>query len=387
VSAWTAVPLADIVESIDYGVTASAAERPVGPKFLRITDIQDGSVDWDRVPWCECGEHEARDSRLAPGDIVFARTGATTGKSFLVGDCPTDAVFASYLIRVRVGADVEPRYLSQFFQTPNYWAQITKGARGAAQPGVNATTLKGLKVPFPPLPEQRRIADVLDRAEALRAKRRAALAQLDALTQSIFRDLFGDPTTNPKGWRVVALGDVAATTSGGTPNRAVSEYFGGGIPWVKSGELHQGVVTETEETLSQRGLAESSAKRMPRGTVLVAMYGATVGAVAILGIEASTNQAVCCIQPSNELHADYLVHLLRRLSPALLAKRVGGAQPNLSQDLIRKLLVPLPPRGLQMDFFFRIEAVARLRAQHRMSLASFDALFASVQHRAFAGEL
>ena len=176
---WKAVALSDIAESVDYGVTASASQEVVGPKFLRITDIQNGSVEWESVPWCECDDRAASEGKLKAGDIVFARTGATTGKSFLIQACPTDAVFASYLIRVRLGNQAESRYVSHFFQTPNYWAQITKGSRGIAQPGVNATTLKELRVPLPPLPEQRRIADVLDRAEALRAKRRAALAQLD----------------------------------------------------------------------------------------------------------------------------------------------------------------------------------------------------------------
>jgi type I restriction enzyme S subunit len=158
--------------------------------------------------------------------------------------------------------------------------------------------------------------------------------------------MFGDPTENPNGWETAPLGDVANTTSGGTPTRDVAAYYGGQIPWVKSGELHSGVVTSTEECLTERGVAESSAKLMPPGTVLVAMYGATAGVVATLGVEAATNQAICCIQPSPRLNALYLVYVLRRLTPSLLAKRVGGAQPNLSH-----------------------------------------ALFASLQHRAFRGEL
>ena len=181
-SGWKTMPLGDFAESVDYGVTASATEQPVGPKFLRITDIQDGAVNWESVPWCECDMRSSSDARLKAGDIVFARTGATTGKSFLIRECPADAVFASYLIRVRVGDSADPRFVSHFFQTPIYWAQIMKSARGVAQPGVNATTLKALEIPLPPLAEQRRIAEVLDWAEALRDKRRAALAQLDSLT-------------------------------------------------------------------------------------------------------------------------------------------------------------------------------------------------------------
>ena len=205
-SGWKTMALGYVAESVDYGITASASETPIGPKFLRITDIQDGAVNWETVPWCECDTRSASEARLKEGDIVFARTGATTGKSFLIGECPTNAVFASYLIRVRVGDAVEPRFLSHFFQTPVYWAQIMRSARGVAQPGVNATTLKALEVPLPPLAEQRRIAEVLDRSEALRAKRRAALAELNSLTQSLFLDLFGDPISNSRKWQQESLG-------------------------------------------------------------------------------------------------------------------------------------------------------------------------------------
>ena len=109
------VALGDLAELIDYGMTASAVESPVGPKFLRITNIQNNSVDWDSVPWCECDTKEAAKSKLTDGDIVFARTGATTGKSFLIDGCPDESVFASYLIRVRVNDRLSPRFLAHFF--------------------------------------------------------------------------------------------------------------------------------------------------------------------------------------------------------------------------------------------------------------------------------
>ena len=379
--------LGDIAESIDYGVTASAAQQPVGPKFLRITDIQDGGVDWSQVPWCECPRREVGQSALRPGDIVFARTGATTGKSFSIRDCPDNAVFASYLIRVRLGEQADPGYVSHFFQSADYWSQITKSARGAAQPGVNATTLRSLEVPLPPLPEQRRIAAILDHAEALRVERRAALAKLDTLAQSIFIEMFGDPFSNPKGWPTMALREIASTTSGGTPDRSIQAYFEGSIPWVKSGEIHQGVVTHTSECISEAALANSAAKVLPVGTVLVAMYGATVGAVGVLGIKAATNQAICCITLGQSVASDYFVNFMKGSTTSLLAKRVGGAQPNLSQDLIRNLRIPIPPLDLQMRFAEIQKALATVRGDGEDSLDRLDGLFSSLQHRAFRGEL
>ena len=155
-----------LCDLVNYGYTASAKTDKSEPKFLRITDIQDGVVDWESVPSCDCGIDDQEKYRLASGDIVFARTGATTGKSFLIVECPESAVFASYLIRIRPRKGVRPDYLAYYFYSPMYWEQISKSVSGSAQPGVNASKLKKLRVPLPPLPEQKRIVATLDKVSA-----------------------------------------------------------------------------------------------------------------------------------------------------------------------------------------------------------------------------
>ncbi len=159
---WRRVAVKDMADSIQYGHTASEIERKDGPRFLRITDIQDGRVDWSTVPSCDIPKDDIPKYRLSSGDLVFARTGATTGKSFLIGDCP-DAVFASYLIRVRVSSGVDSRYLSAFFQSPDYWRQIEGGKRGIGQPNVNGTVLGEIQFPVAPLHEQRRIVAEIEK--------------------------------------------------------------------------------------------------------------------------------------------------------------------------------------------------------------------------------
>jgi len=159
-SGWRAHPLRELRKSIEYGLSKPAVRNAVGPKFVRITDIQDGSVDWGSVPYCECNKQEASSCKLQSGDMLFARTGATTGKSYLISN-PPDAVFASYLIRVQCNADrVLPEYLYAFFQSPLYWKAIGKNARGGAQAGFNATMLGDMVVPLPPtLNDQASIAN------------------------------------------------------------------------------------------------------------------------------------------------------------------------------------------------------------------------------------
>jgi type I restriction enzyme S subunit len=134
---------------INYGYTARSSSNYVGPKYLRITDIQDKFVDWAKVPRCEIASEEKSKFKLSQGDIVFARTGATTGKSFLI-DSDVDAVFASYLIRIKPDTTkLDPEFLYYFFQSSYYWDQIADGISGSAQGGFNASKLHAIKVSFP----------------------------------------------------------------------------------------------------------------------------------------------------------------------------------------------------------------------------------------------
>ena len=189
---WQHKLVEELCEKSRYGYTESAQLERVGPKFLRITDIQNGAVNWDTVPYCVCDDVDKY--RLQPGDILFARTGATTGKSFLVKQCP-EAVFASYLIRLQVQPGLEPEYLYWFFQSPQYWAQVYEEKKGSAQANMNARKLSGIAVPVAPGEEERnRIVAYLDGLQAqvdeLTATQDATQAKLDALLPSVLNRAF-----------------------------------------------------------------------------------------------------------------------------------------------------------------------------------------------------
>jgi len=155
---WKWVKLGDVCARIEYGYTTSADTSIKQPKFLRITDIQNGLVDWESVPGCQIPGSEEGEYSLQEDDIVFARTGATTGKSYILKN-PPRSIFASYLIRVRTKQTViKADFLYSFFLSDAYWQQIASGARGGAQAGFNATMLRDLVVPLPPILVQERIA-------------------------------------------------------------------------------------------------------------------------------------------------------------------------------------------------------------------------------------
>ena len=146
----------------------------------------------------------------------------------------------------------------------------------------------------------------------------------------------------PIEWRVVKIEDIAQTSSGGTPSRAKREYYAGNIPWVKSSELKDNVIYETEEKITKEGLQNSSAKIFPKGTLLIAMYGATVGKTGILGIDAATNQAICAILPNKTFDSNFLKSYIMFRRSQLISMSSGGAQPNISQEIIRAFKIPLP---------------------------------------------
>lgn len=163
---------------------------------------------------------------------------------------------------------------------------------------------------------------------------------------------------------------VAHTASGGTPSRSVSSYFGGPIPWIKSGELPDGPITECQESLTHEGLADSAAKVLPAGTLVIALYGATVGKLGFLTFDAASNQAVCAVTPkSNEVLTEYLFWFLRHKRQDFLAASFGGAQPNISQKLLRQTICPVPTVSIQRALCRFFQAVEeRQKGDRKLAL-------------------
>jgi type I restriction enzyme S subunit len=312
---------------------------------------------------------------------VLSAIGAQCGKIFWPVEDFT-AIKNTITLTPKVG-ESDSRFLFHLLE------HIELPKRGAAQPFMSKGDISAFSVPVPPLPEQKRIAAILDAADALRAKRRESIEQLDSLVQATFLEMFGDPVTNPKGWESKRIEDFCKTQTGGTPSRSkASRYFGGSIPWVKSGELREQTIYDTEEHITPQALEESAAKMVAKGALMVALYGATVGRIARLGVEAATNQAICSIVlPANHVHPAYMFQALRTKVPEWLSRRVGGGQPNISNGVIKDTLIPLPPLVLQTRFASISEAIEQQKARLKAHLAELDTLFASLQSRAFNGEL
>ncbi|SMG22633.1 type I restriction enzyme, S subunit [Marivirga sericea] len=192
-------------------------------------------------------------------------------------------------------------------------------------------------------------------------------------------------------WLYRELGEIIKTTSGGTPLRSNSDFYNGNIPWIKSGELKHNIIFNAEEHISEEAIRKSSAKLFPAGTILIALYGATIGKLAILGIPASTNQAVCGIYKNDIFETKFLFNYLFHKKQKLIDQGAGGAQPNISQTILKKLSVPVVPLPEQRSIVSKIEQLFSELDNGIVNLKSakekLEVYRQAVLKRAFEGEL
>jgi type I restriction enzyme S subunit len=344
--------------------------------------------------------------KVEEGDFVFSKIDLRNGAwgfvplelagALVSGDFP--------IIRIDQTA-VWQDYLTYYLSQPYTWEPfraVSVGTTGRRRARPDAVMT--LPIPLPPLPEQRAIAHVLRTVQRAKEATEGVIAALKELKKSLMQHLFtyGPVSVTerervplqeteigplPSHWRVVRLGEVAETTSGGTPSREVPEFFGGTIPWVKSGELNDTLVTRTEETITEDGLRNSNAKIFQKGTLLIAMYGATAGKVGILAIPATTNQAICAILPDTSLALqDFLFYALIRQRDTLLSQRYGGAQPNLNQTIIRSFPIHLPPLDEQREIARMLQAVDAKIAAEQARREALEELFKTLLQELMSGK-
>ncbi len=411
---WTVTSVGEVSAGIQYGYTASAMQRTKAPRFLRITDIQDGTVDWNAVPSCEIDDGSMSRFALIKGDIVFARTGATTGKSFLIGECPS-AVFASYLIRLRARAEVLPEFLAFFFQTPEYWRLISENIAGNAQPNCNASKLAALPMPLPPLAEQQRIVAkveaLLARVNAARQRLAKVPAILKRFRQSVLAaacsgwltsDWRGDHEQQadfPSSWRLANSGEAYEDARYGTSVKC--DKAGLGTPVLRVPNIARGILDLSDLKYAALSAKESDALAVREGDLIVCR---TNGSLDLIG-----KAAVIPRLTRQYAFASYLIRLrldggklLPNYFHAFLSGPAGRSQIeertrttagqfNLNLDILRNLQVPFPPLAEQHEIVRRVEALFRLAdaIEKRVAAATARAekLTQAILAKAFRGEL
>ena len=369
--AWTTV--SDISKSIIYGVSESAKSEGKY-KLLRITDIQNNKVDWETVPFTDFDDDKVASYILYDGDIVFARTGATIGKSYLIKKLNQKAIYASYLIRVQTSNLILPEYVKLFFESGYYWEQIELSSVGIGQPNVNGTILGSLNIPLPPFAEQKRIVIEIDRwlslinqiedgkdnLQSTIKQTKSKILDLSIHGKLVPQDPNDEPaiellkrinpdftpcdnghyTQLPEGWQIAFMQTLCNLTDG---------------------EKQSGIERINLDVKFLRG--ERDAKTLTFGkfvaanSLLILVDGENSGEVfrtPIDGYQGSTFKQLLINENMNEEYVLQVINLHRKI---LRESKVGSAIPHLNKKLFKAIEVPIPPYKEQQRIIGTINKV------------------------------
>ncbi len=367
---------------------------------MRTKNVQ-AELDLSDVWFVDAGFVRREEQFLREGDLLVSSANSwnLVGKCCWVPRLKGRTSFGGFIATLRAKTEVLfPRFLYWWFSSDRTQTVVRSFGRQTTNiSNLDFDRCLALKIPVPPLAEQRRIAEVLDRAEALRAKRRAALAQLDPLTQSIFLDLFGDPVANPNKWDESAvLGDVAEIVSGITKGRKVKGTAVREIPYLAVLNVQDKSLNLETVKVIEATAAEIDRYRLRKNDLLLTEGGDPDK----LGRGSLWNDELpeCIHQnhvfrvrlnsPSIEpLYLNWLIGSRRGKAYFLKSAKQTTGIASINMTQLRGFPLLLPPLPLQREFARQVAAVEKLKAAHRASLTELDALFASLRHRAFRGEL
>jgi type I restriction enzyme S subunit len=283
---------------------------------------------------------------------------------------------------------LDTRYLYYFTRSDEFISRLMRIATGASYPAVTDDDILETEIPLPPLPEQRRIAAILARADRLRRLRRYALEISASYLQSVFMQMFGDPVTNPMGWDVEKLGSVGTLDRGRSRHRPrnAPELYNGPYPFIQTGDIanSQEYIRIYKQTYSQLGLIQS--KLWPKGTLCITI-AANIAKTAILTFDACFPDSIVGFTPSSHSATEYVQTWLSLVQKDLEETAPESAQKNINLEILEALSIPLPPLPLQQRFAGIAARHERLRGQQREALRQAELLFDTLLHRAFRGEL
>ena len=373
--AWTTVN--NISKSIIYGVSESAKSEGKY-KLLRITDIQNNKVDWETVPFTDFDDDKVASYILYDGDIVFARTGATAGKSYLIKGLSQKAIYASYLIRVQTFDLILPEYVKLFFESGYYWEQIELTSVGIGQPNVNGTILGSLNIPLPPFAEQKRIVIEIDRWLSLLEQIEQGKANLQiAIKQTkskildlaihgklVPQDLNDEPASEllkrinpkaeitcdnehypqlPKGWSITSMQEVCG---------------------LFDGERQEDRLLTNLDAKFLRGFSDGkvikAGRYVPANTYMILVDGENSGEVFQTSTEGYQGSTFKQLNINENMNEKFVLHIINLQRTSLRENKVGSAIPHLNKKLFKAIPVPIPPYAEQERIIDAINAAYAL---------------------------
>lgn len=384
------ITLGELVDRIDtWNPARSDSELSLTYIDLSSIDRESKQISGEQAVLCSDAPSRAR-QLVQTNDVLVSTVRPNLNGVALVPDYLNGATASTgfCVLRPRL-SELDASYLFHWVKSPRFIAEMTDRATGASYPAVTDRIVRESKIPLPPLSEQKRIAAILDQADALCTQRRATFAKLDELTQSIFLEMFGDPAVNPKRWEVTKFEDEFSSVRYGTGSPP--PYVENGIPFIRATNIKNGTVTSVDLKHISRTDSVGIAKcRVHAGDLIIVRSGVNTGDCAVIpeeydGAFAAFDLIVKLPAPS----AVFYSHLInsnfgkKYLEP--LTRR--AAQPHLNAAQVKGLQFISPPMSLREQFKDRVNAIGLQKEVHTKNLLHLDFLFSSLQHRAFSGTL
>ena len=380
---WVWCNITNVTYKITDGTHNSPINTPIGDyKYITAKNIKSTGISLNNITYVSKDIHNEIFARCNPekGDILYIKDGATTGV-VTINTLEEEFSLLSSVALIKPAKGILNKYLLYYLQSSLCYSAVRETMKGV---GITRITLKQIEnwnLPLPPFTEQSRIVTeieswfaLIDQIELGKANLQETIKQTkskildlaihgklvpqdpnDEPAIELLKRINPDftpcdnghytqlPFETPQNWSWTTLGKIGKWQSGSTPNRLNKDYYNGNIPWLKTGDLNDGYITHIPESITEKALNETSVKLNPTGSVLIAMYGATIGKIGILTFPATTNQACCACEVFNGIDKEFLFLFLLSHREEFIKMGGGGAQPNISKEKILNTYIPLPP--------------------------------------------
>lgn len=348
----------------EYGIGASAVDYSDELyTYLRITDINDdGTLNKNDLKSVD--DVDAKNYLLNENDVVFARTGNSTGKAYYYDKMDGELVYAGFLIKFSLDSSkINPKFMKYYVLSKDYKGWVNSMCTGSTRPNINAKMYGNMELILPPREQQDFLVNILGEIDNKIEINKRINKNLDELCHSLFKYYFidfipfcdddfidSDIGEIPKEWSITTVGNILDCKLGGTPSRSNESYWGGSIAWINSGKVNDFRIIEPSEYITEKGLKKSATKLLPAKTTVIAITGATLGQISLLEIDSCANQSVIGIIPNINYPYEFVYPLISSILIDLLKHQTGGAQQHINKNNVESFKIICPPAEIISEY-------------------------------------